>query len=244
MVIKTIQFYSPLSPSHGSALICKYCQLNYKDKFNNVISYQDGKKFVANTECDRNEFLLLPIPIETDWLKLFPIPGFGRRALNFQIEILGNQVDLGQPLGLSDGRIRNEQIVAAPFLDQSSHPRLNRSTWDFSTLSHNEIPAVGIEFGSRVIIGGFVFRSLAKSQTAVPMTHFDVSFLDLNGNERSHYDGKAVGENIHACDSLSSTHTVGLNVRIKTNRIILYPKTIIPGTVYLELEVLGQLLVT
>ena len=39
------------------------------------------------------------------------------------------------------------------------------------------------------------------------MTHFDVSFLDLNGNERSHYDGKAVGENIHACDSLSSTHT-------------------------------------
>jgi len=60
----------------------------------------DGKKFVANTECDRNEFLLLPIPIETDWLKLFPIPGFGRRALNFQIEILGNQVDLGQPLGL------------------------------------------------------------------------------------------------------------------------------------------------
>ena len=99
------------------------------------------------------------------------------------------------------------------------------------------------------------------------MTHFDVSFLDLNGNERSHYDGKAVGENIHACDSLSSTHTgtgirnlwffvlyttkmvriqtkVGLNVRIKTNRIILYPKTIIPGTVYLELEVLGQLLVT
>ena len=60
----------------------------------------DGKRFVANTECDRNEFLLLPIPIETDWLKLFPIPGFGRRALNFQIEILGNQVDLGQPLGL------------------------------------------------------------------------------------------------------------------------------------------------
>ena len=39
------------------------------------------------------------------------------------------------------------------------------------------------------------------------MTHFDVSFLDLNGNERSHYDGKAVGENTHACDSLSSTHT-------------------------------------
>ena len=60
----------------------------------------DGKRFIANTECDRNEFLLLPIPIETDWLKLFPIPGFGRRALNFQIEILGNQVDLGQPLGL------------------------------------------------------------------------------------------------------------------------------------------------
>ena len=30
VVIKTIQFYSPLSPSHGSALICKYCQLNYK----------------------------------------------------------------------------------------------------------------------------------------------------------------------------------------------------------------------
>ena len=26
------------------------------------------------------------------------------------------------------------------------------------------------------------------------MTHFDVSFLDLNGNERSHYDGKAVGD--------------------------------------------------
>lgn len=51
--------------------------------------------------------------------------------------------------------------------DQSSHPRLNRSTWDFSTLSHNEIPAVGIEFGSRVIIGGFVFRSLAKSQTGI-----------------------------------------------------------------------------
>ena len=39
------------------------------------------------------------------------------------------------------------------------------------------------------------------------MTHFDVSFLDLNGNERSHYDGKAVGENLHACNSLSSTHT-------------------------------------
>ena len=31
----------------------------------------DGKKFVANTERDRNEFL--PIPIKTDWLKLFPI---------------------------------------------------------------------------------------------------------------------------------------------------------------------------
>ena len=42
---------------------------------------------------------------------------------------------------------------------------------------------------------------------AVPMTHFDVSFLDLNGNERSHYDGKAVGENLHACNSLSSTYT-------------------------------------
>ena len=39
------------------------------------------------------------------------------------------------------------------------------------------------------------------------MTHFDVSFLDLNGNERSHYDGKAVGDNLHACNSLSSTYT-------------------------------------
>ena len=39
------------------------------------------------------------------------------------------------------------------------------------------------------------------------MTHFDVSFLDLNGNERSHYDGKAVGENLNACNSLSSTYT-------------------------------------
>ena len=61
------------------------------------------------------------------------------------------------------------------------------------------------------------------------MTHFDVSFLDLNGNERSHYDGKAVGENIHACDSLSSTHTgtgfltdiftdVFLSVRIRIDK--------------------------
>ena len=39
------------------------------------------------------------------------------------------------------------------------------------------------------------------------MTHFDVSFLDLNGNERSHYDGKAVGENLYACHTLSATYT-------------------------------------
>ena len=51
------------------------------------------------------------------------------------------------------------------------------------------------------------------------MTHFDVSFLDLNGNERSHYDGKAVGENIHACDSLSSTHT-GTGLSSVTYRVL------------------------
>ena len=51
------------------------------------------------------------------------------------------------------------------------------------------------------------------------MTHFDVSFLDLNGNERSHYDGKAVGENIHACDSLSSTHT-GTGLSFVTYRFL------------------------
>ena len=104
------------------------------------------------SEPDRNEFLMLPEPISTDLLELYPKAGFGRRALNFQLEVLGNAINIGEAMGLTDGRIANDQIFVSTAANDKQYPRLNRSSWDFEVKDHNEIVSVRFVFSSRVLI--------------------------------------------------------------------------------------------
>ena len=131
----------------------------------NMVAYKNGMDFLANTgfikvlielltcsEPDRNEFLMLPEPISTDLLELYPKAGFGRRALNFQLEVLGNAINIGEAMGLTDGRIANDQIFVSTAANDKQYPRLNRSSWDFQVKDHNEIVSVRFVFASRVLI--------------------------------------------------------------------------------------------
>ena len=131
-----------------------------------MLAYKNGMDFLANTgwitffitcnilcsEPDRNEFLILPEPISTDLLELYPKAGFGRRALNFQLEVLGNAISIGEPMGLADGRIANDQIFVSTAANDKQYPRLNRTSWDFQVNDHNEIVSVRFVFATRVLI--------------------------------------------------------------------------------------------
>jgi hypothetical protein len=63
-----------------------------------------------------NVNLLSDPPIEAISIKICPFGGYGRKAMNFQIEVLGNYIDLGVPLGMADGRINDYQIITASSL--------------------------------------------------------------------------------------------------------------------------------
>ena len=55
-------------------------------------------------------------------------------------------------LGLTDGRIANDQIFVSTAANEKQYPRLNRSSWDFQVNDHNEIVSVRFVFASRVLI--------------------------------------------------------------------------------------------
>ena len=68
--------------------------------------------------------MVLPFPIKADWIEIHPLPGFGRRAINFQFELFGNYIDLGFKLGLEDGSIPDQNILVSESLHKT-YPRLN-----------------------------------------------------------------------------------------------------------------------
>ena len=156
------------------------------------------------------------------------------------MEILGNSINIGEAMGLSDGRVTNEQIYVSNALGDLQYPRLNRSTWDWQITHSNQIMSLRIVFPTRVILGGLRVITRRQHQNPVQVTHADIAYIDQRGQERTHYDQRSVGQQLRLCDAFDAPFDVAFNVRIKTKTIIVYPVTSGIGRASLELELLGN----
>lgn len=117
-----------------------------------------------------------------------------------KIIFLGQYVDLGECLGMADNRIKDKQIITSSFLGTELYPRLKRSNWRFNLLQQkNEIVSIRIIFEERTMIGGIILRCMSYGMEPCSLiTHVDIAYVDQQGQERSHYDGICIGENLMA----------------------------------------------
>ena len=123
-VIKSIGFLSPETQVGSLMMVtsAKLAYLSLKGDWRKL-----DQQISANTKTEILESTALNNPTECLAVKIFPKAGFGREALHFQMELFGSYADLGSPLGLASGEIKDESIFVSTAEAPYDKPRLGVS---------------------------------------------------------------------------------------------------------------------